>query len=170
MKSTVFSHVAITSSSSSGLHCAAAMPESTEPTISIRSCPGSGSSRTTMMSPPASIKTMVRVSAKQCRFKILSKASSGLGEGASHEAMFSACSGLKASLGKRLRESSGSSGLGPNAHISESSEGSHAVALSGAESSENSKQLSLMFRRLRISSARHYVISIVRVVVQNICI
>jgi hypothetical protein len=109
---------------------------------------------------------MVLVSAKQCRFRILSKARSGLGEGASHDAMFSACSGLKASLGKRLRESSGSSGLGPNAHISESSEGSHAVALSGAESSGNSKQLSLIFRRLRISSVRHYVISIVRVVVQ----
>jgi len=69
-----------------------------------------------------------------------------------------------------LRESSGSFGLGPNAHISESSEGSHAVALSGAESSGNSKQVSLIFRRLRISFARLYVISIVKVVVQNTCI
>ena len=153
MKSTVSSQVAIANSSSSGLHWAAAIPASTDPTISIKSWPGSGSSRTTMMSPPARIRTMVLVSAKQCKLRILSNSRFGLGEGASHDAIGTACSGEYVSLGNRLRESNGSLGLGPNAHKSESSEGSHAVAVSGAVSRPNSKVLSLMFRRLRILSA-----------------
>jgi hypothetical protein len=97
---------------------------------------------------------MVLVSAKQCKLRILSNSRFGFGEGASHDAIGSEES---VSLGNRLSESNGSLGLGPNAHMSESSEGSHAVAVSGAASGPNSEVLSLMFRRLRILSVQPYI-------------